>query len=158
MHSVRRSVYMLALAVLLCEGCSGPVAFQDVSTDPGYHPYVGAAYELKVPMHLSGVNAPPGYAKRVDYYTVNPASPSWSGPELITRETLPPGTTVSVASVRRCTNCIFDFGPRVEATFHIEGFQTEFPRPIYMNVKYLTPDFAHRRRVQPARPTLAPSS
>ena len=116
-----------------------PQKFEDVSSSPTYRAYVGT-YRLKVSMHISGVNAPPGYQKTVDYYDVNPTSPSWSGPELITRDTLAAGTEITVKSVRRCINCPFE--EVVDAEIHIHGYTTEFTRPIHVGVKYLSPDFA----------------
>ena len=134
---------MLSAALLGVCGCSTPQRFQDVSSSPDYRTYVGATYLLKVPMHISGVNAPPGYQKTVDYYVVNPTSPSWSGPELITRDTLAAGTEVTVTAVRRCINCPFD--EVVDAEIRISGYVTEFTRPIHLGVKYLAPNFATKR-------------
>ena len=94
-------------------------------------------------MHISGVNAPPGYQKTIDYYVVNPATPSWRGPELITRDTLAAGTKVTVTAVRRCINCPFE--EVVDAEIRISGYRTEVTRPIHVDVKYLAPNFATKR-------------
>lgn len=133
----------LLLAAALLGGCNTPQRHEDVSTSPAFRAYVGATYRLKVPMHLSGVNAPPGYGKTVDYYVVNPTTPGWRGPELITRHTLPAGTEVTVRSVRRCVNCPFD--EVVQAEIRISGHATEFVRPIHINLRYLAPEFAAKR-------------
>lgn len=138
------STLILLLAVLLSVcGCSTPQRFADVSSSPTYRAYVGRTYRLKVPMHISGVNAPPGYQKTVDSYVVTPTSPGWSGPELITRHTLAAGTEVTVKSVRRCINCLY--AEVVDAEIRISGYMTEFTRPIHVGVKYLTPDYATKR-------------
>ncbi len=100
-------------------------------------------------MHLSGVNAPPGYEKTVDYYVLNPTSPGWSGPELITRDTLPQGTLIKVESVHRCTNCLFDFGDRLEAKIHLPHNQTQFDRPIKIPLRFLDPPFARKEAGKP---------
>lgn len=141
---------VLGAAMLGLFGCSMPQRFEDVSSAPAYRPYVGATYRLLVPMHISGVNAPPGYEKTVDYYVVTPASPGWSGPELVTRDTLAAGTEVSVTSVRRCTNC--PFAEVVDAEIRVSGYTTALPRPIHISVKHLAADFATRRKApnQPA--------
>lgn len=136
------SIMLWAAFLGLC-GCSTPQRFEDVSSVPAYRAYVGATYRLQVPMHISGVNAPPGYEKTVDYYVVTPESPGWTGPELITRDTLAVGTEVSVTSVRRCTNCRFE--EVVDAEIRVSGYTTEFLLPIRIRVKYLAPDFAVKR-------------
>lgn len=135
------SPLIVALA-LLVSGCTTPQQLENVSSRPDFRDYIGATYELLVPVHLSGVNAPPGYEKTVDYYVINPASPSWSGPELITRETLAHGLEIVVESVHRCTNCPFD--DIVKAEVRIIGHQTEFTRPIHIQLKFLGPEFARR--------------
>ena len=128
-----------AVLVGVC-GCNTPQTFEDVSSGAVYRDYVGAQYRLRVAMHISGVTAPPGYEKRVDYYVVNPAAPSWSGPELITRATLAAGTMVTVESLRRCTNCPFE--EVVEARIRVFNHEPEFDRPIHIHLKYLAPDYA----------------
>lgn len=140
MKRVSASGWLLLIAgVLGVCGCETAQKFEDVSSAPAYRAYVGARYELTVAMHLSGVNAPPGYEKTVDYYVVGPASPSWSGPELITRDTLPPGTVLEVDAVRRCTNCLF--GQVVEANVRIHDYRTQFHRPVHISLEYLRAEF-----------------
>lgn len=139
-HTPLLVLSLLAAGLSMVCGCSTPQKFEDVSSRPGYHAFIGAKYELQVAMHLSGVNAPPGYEKTVDYYVIDPTSPSWSGPELITRETLPPGTEITVESVRRCTNCPFE--DVVSAEVRISDYRPHFSRPIHIQLKYLTPVFA----------------
>lgn len=140
---IRTIVAVLVFGFLVIASCDTVQKYENVSLDPAYRSYVGALYEFKVAMHISGVNAPPGYKKRVDYYVVNPASPSWGGPELITRDTLPPGTAVEVESVHRCTNCLF--GKLFKAKIQIPYYRTEFALPIHVPLQYLAPDFARRR-------------
>jgi hypothetical protein len=133
---------VLLAGIFIVSGCNTPQRFEDVSSSLASRAYVGARYELQVAMHLSGVNAPPGYEKTVDYYVIDPVSPSWSGPELITRDVLAPGTEIIVDSVRRCINCPFD--EIVSAAVRISGEPTPLGRPIYVQLKYLAPDFARR--------------
>lgn len=122
-----------------------PAKFEDASDEAAYRPYIGAIYVSQVPMHLSGVNAPPGYGKTIDYYRLNPATPSWSGPELITRETLPPGTLIEVEAVERCTNCIFDAKDRLEARVRLPQQQMQSAHPITISLNYLAPPFTLRK-------------
>ena len=75
---------LLILGIFAVAGCNNAQQFEDVSSASAYQTYIGVGYASKVEMHLSGVNAPPGYEKSVDYYVVNPSVPSWGGPELIT--------------------------------------------------------------------------
>ena len=150
MKNFRLLIWSLFIpSVLSFCGCDTPAKFKEVSSDAAYHSYVGAVYVLEVPMHLSGVNAPPGYEKTVDYYVLNPASPSWSGPELITRDTLPQGTLIEVESVHRCINCIFDFGDRLEAKIRIPNIRMQFDRPIKIPLEFLDPRFARKEAKNP---------
>jgi hypothetical protein len=142
---------LLCAPLLGLLGCSTTQRFEDVSAAPAYRAYVGATYRLQVAMHLSGVNAPPGYEKTVDYYVVTPTSPGWAGPELITRDTLAVGTDVTVTAVRRCTNCPLD--EVVDAEIRVSGYTTAFARPIHIRVKYLAPDFATKQN----QPNQAPA-
>lgn len=132
----------LLVGVFTLAGCDVAQEFEDVSSQSAYRAYVGAEYALKVEMHLSGVNAPPGYEKSVDYYVVNPSVPSWSGPELITRDTLPVGTVLRVESVHRCTNCVFD--KLVEAKITLPGVKARADLPIHLPLQYLGDEFARR--------------
>jgi hypothetical protein len=135
---------LLAGLALSC-GCNTRARFEEVSSAPAYSRYIGEEYVLKVPMHISGVNLPPGYRKIIDIYVVNPTSPSWTGPELVTRETLPPGTVITVESVHRCTNCFLDFKDRLEAHLHIPGFGKTADRPVKISLEHLEPPFAERQ-------------
>ena len=150
MKRFRLPLWLLLIPSLLSfGGCNTAAKFEEVSADAAYHSYVGAVYELEVPMHLSGVNAPPGYEKTVDYYVLNPVSPSWSGRELITRETLPAGTVLEVESVHRCTNCIFDFADRLEARIRLPHYRTQLDRPIKIPLQFLEPNFARKEPKSP---------
>lgn len=136
------AVGLLGLGIMLALGCTTAATYADVSAQLAYRELTGARYELRVPMHLSGVNAPPGYEKTIDFYTVSPASPGWSGPELVSRCTLPPGTWVAVRGVRRCTNCPFE--TRVEALVEIAGVTVDARFPVSISLEYLAPEFARR--------------
>lgn len=120
------------------------VRFEEVSADPAYQSYVGVEYVLTVPMQLSGVNAPPGYGKTVDYYVVDAPASNWSGPELVTRVTLPPGTRLRVESVLRCTTCYLDGGARIKAGIRLLDYRTPVDRPIHIPLPYLAPAFVRR--------------
>ncbi len=141
---VKAPLFLAALAPILLGvfGCSTVQRFEDVSDAPAYRAYVGATFRLEVAMHLSGVNAPPGYGQTVDYYVVHPTSPSWSGPELITRDLLPAGTELNVKAVRRCTNCLFD--ERFEAEISLPAHLTQQTRPIHIRLTHLTPELARK--------------
>ncbi len=134
-------LFLIAGLSIFC-GCQTQQKYEDVSTTEAYRAYVGARYELKGTMHLSGVNAPPGYEQTVDYYVVNPASPSWSGPELITRDLLPPGTVIQVESVHRCTNCLFE--KLIKAQIRLPNYRTQLSLPIHIPLQYLGAEFARK--------------
>ena len=150
MKNFRLLIWSLLLpSAGIFSGCNTPAKFEEVSSEVPYRAYIGAIYALEVPMHLSGVHAPPGYGKSVDYYVINPTSPSWSGPELVTRDTLPKGTQLEIASVHRCTNCIFDSGDRLEAIVRIPHNRTQFDRPIKIPLKFLNSPYSRKEAMQP---------
>ena len=134
--------WLLLVGMLALGGCDVAQEFEDVSDEPAYRSYVGGEFMLTVEMHLSGVNAPPGYESSVDYYVVNPSVPDWRGPELITRETLPIGTVLRVVSVHRCTNCVF--GKSVKARVTLPGYKTRIDLPTHIAVEYLSEEFTRR--------------
>lgn len=150
MKTTRPVLQFLILAIVaVFSGCNTRARFEDVSKQRAYGSYVGEEYVLKVPMHLSGVNLPPGYHKIIDVYVVNPVSHTFTGPELITRDTLPPGTMIVVDSVHRCTNCFLDFKDRLEAHLRIPNYRSTLDRPITISLEYLEPQFAERRSQAP---------
>ena len=137
-----RARLLLILPVLAVAGCSTVQRFEDVSAASAYRIYVAGEYALRVEMHLSGVHAPPGYGKSIDYYVVNPTAPGWHGPELITRETLPVGTVLRVESVHRCTNCFL--GEVVKAKIALPAHQRTIDLPIHIPIQYLSDAYARR--------------
>jgi hypothetical protein len=70
-------------------------------------------------------------------------------PELVTRDTLPNGTQLEIASVHRCTNCIFDSGDRLEAIVRIPHNRTQFDRPIKIPLKFLNSPYSRKEAMQP---------
>jgi hypothetical protein len=137
-----RARLLLIPIILAVAGCDTAQEFEDVSSASTYQAYIGVSYASKVEMHLSGVNAPPGYEKSVDYYVVKPSAPSWSGPELISRETLPVGTVLRVESVHRCKNCVF--GKLIKAKITLPGYKGRIDLPVHIPLQYLGEDFARR--------------
>ena len=133
---------LLILGIFAVAGCNTAQQFEDVSSASAYQTYIGVGYASKVEMNLSGVNAPPGYEKSVDYYVVNPSVPSWGGPELITRETLPVGTVLNVESVHRGTNCVF--GKLFKAKITLPGYKGRIDLPVHIPLQYLTDEFTSR--------------
>jgi hypothetical protein len=147
MKTMRLLLAVVTFAIL--SGCNTRAKFEDVSNKGDYRSYIGVEYVLKVPTHLSGVNLPPGHRKVIDVYVVNPASSTFTGPELVSRDTLPPGTLIIVDSVHRCKNCFLDFGERLEAHIRIPRYRSAFDHPVKIALKYLEPQFAERVKIQP---------
>jgi hypothetical protein len=111
-----RMLKAAALAAVLT-GC-GMSEYEDISSDPRYHPLVGQQLEATSDLYLHAVTLDRNYAKRVDTCSIT-MPPGFGGPELVYRRTLPAGTTFHVLSVRRCTNCPFD--ERVEMVVAPQG-------------------------------------
>jgi len=121
------------LSLLLCGGCA--IQYNDVSNQPEYKPLIGATYTTTNAMYISGVNAPPGYGKNIDYYKVHPLSYRWSGPEKISEDTFPSGTKLTVQVIRKATTHFL--GDRVQCEINISPYKTKETHPIYINLKDL---------------------
>lgn len=125
--------------------CSDVQEYEDVSGLPEFRSYVGAEYTTKEEMTITGVNAPPGYGEKIDYYVVHPSSPSWNGPEVITREPLAAGTRLTIEFIHRCTNCLFGLSELTKAKIRVEGFVNEAELPIHIQLDDLSPDQTERK-------------
>jgi hypothetical protein len=100
-----RLIKTAAIAAFLT-GC-GMSEYEDISSDPRYHPLIGQQLEATSELYLHAVTLDRNYAKRVDACSIT-IPPGFSGPEVIYRHTLPVGSTFHILSVQRCTNCPFD--------------------------------------------------
>lgn len=135
----KKSAAVALILTFALAGCSGSLKYDDVSDHPIYRNLIGAVYITKEAMNLSGVNAPPGYANRVDYYVIDSANPGWSGRELITRKVLPSGTQLQVVSVYHYTNFF-----REGLKFRVRLLNQHNPPqdlPIYLHGNYLSPEW-----------------
>ena len=90
--------------LLLLAGCRAE--YKDISGEREFSEYIGQKYRLKADMDYSGVNAPPGYSDEIHFYVISSRDPGWSGPEVVTRETLPIGAIVIITKVEECENCL----------------------------------------------------
>jgi len=71
-------------------------------------------------MHISpvrfllvhGVTLDPNYKKVVDVYSITP-KPGLAGPEILSQDVSPIGSTIRVLKVEHCTNCIFGGGDQI---------------------------------------------
>ena len=96
----------LIIALIVLSSCVS--RYQDISRNLGYTHLFNTSYATKEEMYISGVNMPSGYGKDIDVYIIGPTNPSWTGPEVITRDILKKGTTLTIQSVRKCTNKIIE--------------------------------------------------
>ena len=109
--------------------------FEDVSER--YSTWINMRFSLKTEMYISGVNLPPGYGKDINIYTIQPTLPTWSGPELITRDTLKPGTFLKVVGIRRSINSVLLEGKKIEAVVEVEPYEKDVNVPVVIELKYL---------------------
>jgi hypothetical protein len=98
--------------------------YKDISNDSEFTQYIGQVYKLKSDMDYSGVNLPPGYSDEIHIYVISSRDPGWSGPEVVTRETLAIGSIVTVDKVEECTNCLTLGVPLRHALVKITGSPT----------------------------------
>ena len=100
-----------------------------------YSHLINNNYALTTEMYISGVNLPPGYGKDVNIYLIERTSPTWNGPELISRDMLKTNTKFKVKSIRECTNCYFN--EEIDAIVTIKSFKKTANVPIAIGIGYL---------------------
>src|SRR5690606_569787 len=105
---MRLTFIKIAFLGVALSGCKA--TYKDVSMEEGFSQYIGKEYILKSDMDFSGVNAPPGYSDEISCYVISSRDPGWSGPEVITRETLTKGSVFTIRKVMECINCL-EFSP-----------------------------------------------
>jgi hypothetical protein len=126
---------LIAICIsILLVGCRAE--FEDVSNKEEYKNFIGAKYSLVQEMYISGVNLSPGYSDIIHIYKVGRTKPSWSGPELISRDTLLVNTIMQIESVRECSNCPFDH--RVQVVITVTPYEKAINVPVAMDIKYIT--------------------
>lgn len=131
---MKKSATLLAVCLLIfIFGCA--LRFEDVS--PEYSSLLGNRFSLESEMYISGANLPPGYGKDINIYIIGPTRPSWTGPELITRNTLEKGTVLKIQGVRRSINSVLLEGKQTEAVVDVELYEKAVKVPVVIELKYL---------------------
>jgi hypothetical protein len=95
---------LVAWLLLGMVGCTSK-EFRDVSNDASISHFMGTAYKTKTELIICGIAKDIGYPKVVDYYTVM-EPPGIDGPEVVSRRTIPPGTSIKILRIERCSNCL----------------------------------------------------
>ena len=103
---------MFVLLTVLSTGCM-MARYEDVSSRPEYSDLINTTYRSREVMLIHGVTLDANYKKVVDIYSLTP-KPGMGGPEILSQDELPVGTTIRVAKVLACTNCIFGDGDELE--------------------------------------------
>lgn len=134
---MKKTFIILALCLFtLISGCA--LKYEDVSELPGYMSILNSRFSLTNEMFISGVNLPPGYGKDINIYIIGPKQPTWSGPELITRDTLTSGTILKIQGIRRSINSVPFEGKKIEAVVAVEPYVKDVNVPVVIELKYLT--------------------
>lgn len=131
---MKRLFYFSLLLVLVLTGCV--LEFEDVSKDSEYAPYIGSSYSLSTKMLIYGVNLPPGYGEDVNVYIITPDIPGMTGPEIITKEHLNSGETLTIQSVRRSTNHL-PGNQDTDAIVEIESYKKSADVPVVIDLGYI---------------------
>jgi len=134
----------VCLSTLLC-GCA--LNYENVSKESEYAQLPNTRFTLNTRMYISGVNLPPGYGKAIHIYIIDPMHPSWTGPEVITRDTLQAGTIVTIQSIRRSINDVFFEGKSIQAVVAVEPYNKTVNVPIVIDLKYINSTNNYMRKV-----------
>jgi hypothetical protein len=92
-------------------------------------------------MLISGINLPPGYGQEINVYKISSVNPTWTGPEIISRHTLPKGTVIAIKSIKKCRNC---FKRTVVATVEILDYSKYTLVPIEFDLEYIRKKYVER--------------
>ncbi len=103
---------MIILLTVLSTGCT-MARHEDVSSRPEHVDLINTTYRSREVMLIHGVTLDANYKKVVDIYSLTP-KPGMGGPEILSQDELPVGTTIRVVKVLACTNCIFGDGDKLE--------------------------------------------
>ena len=117
----------------LLPSCMIPVKYADVTDESEYSSLVGRRYRLVRAMDIYGANAPPGYGKEIDFYVISRAEPGLGGRWLISKDSLGPGTTLTVQRILQCC-----FGWTTIALVALEPYAAAVDAPIQFDLQYLT--------------------
>jgi hypothetical protein len=126
--------FVACLFSLLC-GCV--LEYEDVSEEPEYSSLLNTCYSLNTEMRIYGVNLPPGYGKDINVYIINPMHLMWSGPELITKDTLKSGTILEVQSIRKSINSVLFEGKKVQAVVTVKPYTKAVNVPVVIDLEYI---------------------
>lgn len=102
--------------IFICGGCQQQ--FDDISASHEARLIVGREFLSSQPLVALGVTTDQNYRGGVTYYSIKKL-PGASGPEILDRFVLPPGTRIKIIKVLRCTNCYFMND--LEAEVHVNG-------------------------------------
>jgi|SRR5688572_11509021 len=103
---------MFLLLTVLFTGCV-MASYEDISSRQEYVDLINTTYRSRQVMLIHGVTLDPNYKKVVNVYSLTP-KPGMGGPEILSVDELPVGTTIRVVRVLACTNCIFGGGDELE--------------------------------------------
>jgi hypothetical protein len=138
---VHKDMMKLILLSCILLVCSCALEYKDISHQLGPSQLLGTQYVLLKDMLISGINLPPGYGREIDVYKISSVNPTWTGPELISRHTLPKGTKFVIARIKKCTNCL---KRTVVATVEISDYSKKVLAPIEFDLKYLRQKYVER--------------
>ncbi len=131
----RNRLFHLALSIsvlLSLTGCTVFVDFEVISHHNEYIELINTNYKTKERLLIYGINMDKTIQQVVHQYSVV-NEPGFSGPEVITRDSLPIGTIIQVKKVLSCTNCYLDFSPRIKYLIDILSDQRFQDHDAYLN-------------------------
>jgi len=102
MTSLKKIIFAICFLIGI-SGCKLQ-KFTDISSDPKVSHLIGTKYTSTKELFIYGISNDPNYKKIVDNYTVM-EPPGIGGPEVISKDVLPIGTSFKIIRVERCNNC-----------------------------------------------------
>lgn len=116
---------LLVIANLV--GC-GRAKYEDVSHQARYSALINKQYRTRVALPVLGITDDRNYRQVIDYYLLT-GTPSISGPEVVTRVALSPGSLVQPLQVMICTNCV---GSVIRIVVKINSGEDYADKPVFV--------------------------
>ena len=131
-----RVLFVLVFTVVLF-GCKQKHI--DISSSSEYNQYIERSYSAKKDMLIIGINSPPGYEEKIDFYIITKRYyVEHIAPEDVTRDIFKQGSSFKIISIKECSNCLWFVQPK-HAVVVTQDFETKLAVPITVSMHEITP-------------------
>ncbi len=125
--------YLLVVATIFLSGCLSE--FEDISASPEFSGIVDSKYETRNDLLIFGYTLKVEKDKILNGYVIH-NFPGVSGPEILSKSTLPKGSIFTIKKIEECTNCLpftttLNFILDIHSTDKYEGYRVHIGKHVY---------------------------